>query len=524
MFSHYTVMFVLLGYGACWVAHHIIGQLKEMLIFRFLEKGVRSLIIDTFNHLQSLTVRFHLNRQTGTLVSQIENARSGFEAACWGILSFLFPTIVEIVLAIVLLTYCYGIVYGALLFAIMATYLLFSVFFLQKASQAREEYNQKRAAATARIVDSLLNYETVKYFNNERYESSQVDFLLKEQEDQGVKSLFMVSWIALGQGIIIGTGLLCVTLLSGNAVYYHTMSVGDFILINGYLLQFVIPLTMFGHILQQVRKGIQDMTATLQILDIQPEIVDSPHALDFVADTVEIKFDAVSFGYDAERTILHDVLFAIPAGKTLAIVGPTGSGKSTITRLLFRFYDLNSGAIYVNGHDIKQLSQQSLRSALGIVAQDTMLFNETLYYNIAYGNLDAPEHAVKKAAHLAHLDEFIAQLPAGYHTIVGERGLKLSGGEKQRIAIARAILKNPMVYVFDEATSSLDMRTEKEIQKNLEEIATKKTTLIIAHRLSTITHADTIIVLEHGSIVEQGCHDELLALGGLYCTMWNAQK
>lgn len=394
---------------------------------------------------------------------------------------------------------------------------------MEWSTAAQRIANEKNLQAGARVVDSLLNFETVKYFCNQKFEYEQTDRILKERENAATNYHITTELIHLGQGLVLGVGLITLTWMTGNNVIKGNMNVSDFILVNGYLLQFVTPLSWFGYILRKIRKGLTDMEAVFNILQLKPEITDAPHALDLVIENATISFDHVSFGYDSRRPILKDVSFVVPAGQTVAIVGSTGSGKSTIARLLFRFYDVSEGSILINGHDIRSITQESLQKIMGIVPQDTVLFNNTLYYNIAYGNPNCPPEDVEKAVQLAHLDSFIKRLPDGLNSMVGERGLKLSGGEKQRVAIARVLLHNPKIYIFDEATSALDTHTEQEIQKNLEEISSDSTTLIIAHRLSTVTYADTIIVLEHGSIAEQGSHKELLKKNGLYAKLWEKQ-
>lgn len=410
------------------------------------------------------------------------------------------------------------------LLIILVCYTVFSIIGTSWSAQVQRINNEKHFNAQSRIVDSLLNFETVKYFSNQAYEKQETDKLLQEVEDASTKKHVVTESVHLGQGIVIGIGLIVLTWLSGNSVIQGTMNVGDFVLINGYLLQFVQPLSWFGYILRKMRKGLTDLENIFNMLHLQPEVSNAPSAIDLKITKAEVTFDHVSFGYDPSRTILRDVSFHVPAGKHLGIVGPSGAGKSTIARLLFRFYDVNKGAILINNHDIRTVSQKSLQKVIGIVPQDTVLFNNTLYYNIAYGRPGATSEEINEAAHLAHLDGFIKLLPDGLQTIVGERGLKLSGGEKQRVAIARVLLKKPLIYLFDEATSALDSKTEREIQKNLEEISAGSTTIIIAHRLSTVIHADNIIVLDHGSIVEHGTHQQLLAHNGVYARLWKKQS
>lgn len=517
------VSLLLIGYGILWTVSQIITHLRAIVLFRSLEHSMRLLAMKVFNHLLSLSLRFHLDRKTGAIATAIERAEDGLDHIFWGIFLYVINTFVEIVIVITLLTYLFGWVYSTILAVVMIVYLLFTSMALAKSVEVQERYNDKREAAGARLVDTLLNVETVKYFNNEKYEQQQCDAILKEQEDAGVAKYHFDAISEMGQNLIIGTGLVILTWLSGNAAMQGKMTVGDFVLINGYLLQFIHPLSHFGYIIRSIRKGLNDVNSAMNLLNLKPEIKDAPHAINLNITNATITFDNVHFSYDERRPILKGVSFTVPAGKSIAVVGATGSGKSTIARLLYRFYEVKEGAILINGHDIRTLTQDSLHRAIGIVPQDTILFNNTLYYNIAYGNPLASEDETKQAISMAHLDAFIKRLPDGYKTEVGERGLKLSGGEKQRIAIARVLLKKPAIYIFDEATSALDTQTEREIQSNLDEISTGATTLTIAHRLSTVTNSDMIIVLDHGILAEQGTHQELLERNGLYAKLWLQQ-
>lgn len=514
---------ILIGYGLLWTISQIILQVRAIVLYRSLERSMRLLALRIFDHLLKLSLRFHLDRKTGAITTAIERAEDGLDHIFWGIFLFMINTIIEMIIVIILLAYLYGIVYSSALLVVMLLYLVFTFFALGKSVAVQEEYNDKRQEAGARIVDTLLNVETVKYFDNEKFEHIECDEILREQEDAGVIKYKYDSLLQIGQNIIVGAGLIVLTWLSGNAVKNGAMTVGDFVLINGYLLQFIYPLNHFGYIVRSIRKGLNDVSSAMNLLRLKPEIKDSPTAIPLKITSAEIVFDNVKFQYDERRPILKGISFTVPAGKSFAVVGPTGSGKSTIARLLYRFYDVSSGRILINGHDIRSITQYSLHKAIGIVPQDTVLFNNTLYYNIAYARPDASQEEIEQVIKMAHLDSFIKRLPDGYNTEVGERGLKLSGGEKQRIAIARILLKKPGIYIFDEATSALDTQTEREIQNNLDEISIGATTLTIAHRLSTVINSDTIIVLNHGIIAEQGTHEQLLEKNGLYAQLWQQQ-
>lgn len=503
------IQILLILYGSLWTIGQIIGQVKTGLMFYLYERCIKNISLKIFEKLQSLSLRFHLERKTGSITNTVERAKSGFETVFLGSLLFLIPTTLEMTLATILLTYLYGFFYGTILFATISLYILFSSIALPRLEKLQNNYNEMRKDTSTKLVDNLLNYETTKYFCNELYDKKLCDQALQNQEKTGLRWNLCELLIQTGQAFIIGIGLLLLTIISGNAVINHTLTIGDFILINGYLMQFAMPLHQFGYILRQVRTGLNNLHDAFEIMRQEPEIVDAPNAINLKTEKAEIIFENVFFNYNSSREILKDVSFKVPAGKTVAIIGSTGSGKSTIARLLFRFYDINSGKILINGNDIRNITQNSLRSLIGIVPQDTVLFNNSLYFNIAYGKPTATKQEVENVIKLAHLDELIKKLPEGYNTIVGERGLKLSGGERQRVAIARMLLKNPLIYIFDEATSSLDVHTEHEIQKNIATISSDCTTIIIAHRLSTIEHADQVLVLENGKIIETGLFKDL---------------
>lgn len=518
------VQILFIMYGLTWVVSKVTLQMREIILARLLMRGIRRFSMAIFDHLHTLSLRFHLERKTGAIATILSRVQRTFPDLFMELFIFLIPTVVEVIIVMFILWYFYSFYYGLMLFIILIVYILFSVIGVEWLATTQLINNQKEERVSSRIVDSLLNFETVKYFNNQHFEHIQCDKAMKELEDSSTKKQVRSEMIHIGQGVIIGLGLLLLTWISGNQVISGTMQVGDFNLINGYLLQFFQPLSYFGIILRHIRRGFFDMQHALELLEIKPEIVDKPNAHVLTADSnVEFVFDKVKFGYNPDRPILKEVSFTIPAGKTVAIVGPTGSGKSTIARLLFRLYDVTGGAILINGEDIRNVTQHSLQSLLGIVPQDTILFNNTLYYNVAYGDSKAPREVVERAIHLAQLDHLLARLPLGYSTMVGERGLKLSGGEKQRVAIARVLVKSPKMYIFDEATSALDTKTEREIQNNIEEISKGSTAVIIAHRLSTVVNADTIIVLDEGRVAETGTHDELIKQGGIYKKLWDQQ-
>lgn len=518
------IQLILIVYGVTWLTSKITLPLREIVISRMLERGIRRLSMKIFDHMHTLSLRFHLDRKTGAIASILSRVQRAFPDIFMELFIYLIPTIIEILIAMVILWNMYSWLYAVLLFVILAIYITFSIFAIDWLAQAQKINNITQEKVSARIVDSLLNFETVKYFNNQEFEHVQCDKAMKEMEDTGTRKQVRAELVHVGQGIIIGLGLLLLTWISGQQTIKGIMQVGDFVLINGYLLQFFYPLSYFGIILRHIRRGFTDMENALNLLEIKPDIVDAPKAITLKPEQVEVVFDRVSFGYNPQRLILKDVSFTIPAGKTVAIVGTTGSGKSTIARLIFRLYDVTSGRILVNGHDIKSVKQESLQSVLGIVPQDTVLFNNTLYFNVAYGNPRASAQEVHRAIELAQLEHLIQRLPQGINTVVGERGLKLSGGEKQRVSIARALVKKPKMYIFDEATSALDTQTEREIQRNIYEISRGSTAVIIAHRLSTVVNADSIIVLDAGHVAQVGSHSELIAQPGIYKHLWDQQQ
>lgn len=523
--SMQVLPFVLFAYGCVWICSRMASEFREIVLYRAMERSINTMSLALFEHLHALSMSFHLDRKTGSITNAIERIHKAFPDIIWSLI-VMVPTVVEILVAMAILWYLYGFQYGLILLIILVASFIFSAVCLRFIAPLQRRHNENNAKSGAFVTDSLLNFETVKYFGNNRFEVNRCHAILTERENSTTQLYTYRGYIGLGQNLILGIGLLLVTWKSGFAAYSGLMKVGDFVVINSYLLQFVGPVQYFSYFIRQINKGLADMENAINLLQTKPEIVDAPQAVPLVVEgKATVTFDHVSFGYNTRGLILKDVSFTVPAGKSIGIVGTSGAGKSTISRLLFRFYDVTSGKILINGQDIRTVTQESLRKNIGIVPQDTMLFNNTLFYNVAYARPDATRVEVERAIQLAHLDSFVARLPKGYDTIVGERGLKLSGGEKQRVAIARVILKQPKIYVFDEATSALDTATEQQIQRNLEEVSTGSTTFIIAHRLSTITNVDEIIVLDQGRIAQRGTHAELLQdNAGIYAQLWQKQS
>jgi len=514
---------LIVAYGLARVATKLFGELRNAVFSKVSQHAIRQLTLNTFKHLHSLSLQFHLNRKTGALSKFIDRGTKGIDFLMNYVLFNVIPTLIEIVFVAGILLTLYGLKYAVVTVVTISIYVVLTFMITQWRLKFRRRMNESDNMVSSKLVDSLLNYETVKYFNNEEHEFNRLNDSLKEYEVAAVENEFSLSYLNIAQTLIIMTGI---TLMLGMSVFdikEGIISIGGFVVINAYMFQLYQPLNFFGTVYRNIRQSLTDMENLFSLWGEKPyENNQDTNLKD--TENASIRFDNVSFDYDVRRTIIKDISFEVPNGKKVAIVGPTGAGKSTISRLLFRFYNPKSGSIYVNDQNIKDISQQSLRKIIGVVPQDTVLFNETIYYNILYGDPQVSEKEIYAAARSADIHDFIQELPDGYNTLVGERGLKLSGGEKQRVAIARAILKKPSIFFFDEATSALDSTTEKEIQKNLELISKNKTTLVIAHRLSTAADAHNIIVLDQGRIIEQGNHQELLELKGKYAEMWNKQK
>jgi len=517
-------VFFLIAYGLLRLGNSLFGELRDVVFAKVTQRSIRRVALKVFEHLHNLSLRFHLERQTGGMSRDIERGTAGIRFLLNFMLFNILPTLLEIGFVAIILLVKYDPWFFIVTIATLVGYVVFTLIVTEWRMIFRRNMNEMDSKANTRAIDSLLNYETVKYFNNEKFEAGRYDETLQSWEKAAVRNQTSLSFLNSGQGAIIAAGVTLLMFMAGRGVVQGTMSIGDLVLVNAFLIQLYMPLHFLGFVYREIRHSLADMERMFGLLEQGGEVADKPDARELKITGGEIRFEHVGFGYDSRRQILQEVSFTVPSGHKVAVVGASGAGKSTLSRLLFRFYDATAGRILIDGQDIRDVAQKSLRRAIGIVPQDTVLFNDSIYYNIAYGRPEATREEIIEAARSAHIHDFVETLPDKYDTLVGERGLKLSGGEKQRVAIARTLLKNPPILVFDEATSALDSRTEKAIQAELQEIATNHTTLVIAHRLSTIMDADQILVMEHGHIVERGTHGELLAQNGAYAHMWALQQ
>jgi len=517
-------IFLIIAYGIGRVMMVVFAQFRDVWFTVVAQHAVRELANRTFRHLHALSLRFHLERRTGGLNRVIERGVNGVDTIVRMAVLNSIPTAVELAMISGMVAFYFGWIYVLVVLVTVALYVWFTFWASDRRIAIRRDMNDSDTEAHAKAVDSLLNYETVKYFSNENHEAHRFDASMARYERAAIRTYTSLGWLNTGQAVIFTLGTVICMLLAARDVAAGALTIGGFVMINAILMQLYLPLNFMGMVYREIKQGLIDIETMFALLHEPPEIVDRPGAKPLRVTKGEIKFENVSFAYDPERQILKHVSFEVPAGKMVAIVGPSGAGKSTISRILFRFYELSGGRVLIDGQNISDVTQASLRAAIGMVPQDTVLFNDTILYNVRYGRPEASDREVREAARLAQIHDFIMTLPQGYDSLVGERGLKLSGGEKQRVAIARTILKSPPILMLDEATSALDSHTEKEIQDALERVARQRTSLVIAHRLSTVVHADNIIVLDHGEIVEQGTHLELLARGGLYASLWARQR
>ena len=515
---------LLVAYGLLRLSTTLFAELRDLVFAKATEGASRSISLQVFRHLHGLSLRFHLERQTGGMTRDIERGTRAVHSLISYSLYSIIPTLIEVTLVLTLLAVKFDVWFAWITIIALVFYISFTIIVTEWRTQFRKKMNEMDSTAHSRAIDSLLNYETVKYFNNEEFEAKRYDENLERYRRAAIKSQTTLSLLNAGQQLIIAAGLVAMLWRATQGVVDGRMTLGDLVMVNAFMIQLYIPLGFLGVLYREIKQSLTDLEKMFTLMEREREIADLPGARPLVVQGADLRFERVYFAYDPGRPILQDISFTIPAGKTVAVVGPSGSGKSTLARLLFRFYDVQQGRILIDGQDIKQVTQSSVRQAIGIVPQDTVLFNDTVAYNIAYGQPGASQAQVEEAARAAHIHGFISATPKGYDTMVGERGLKLSGGEKQRVAIARTLLKNPPILIFDEATSALDSANERAIQAELQSVAQNKTTLVIAHRLSTVVDAHEILVMDAGRIIERGTHAELLAAEGRYAAMWALQQ